>query len=63
MIVGNVMEGRPKKTGEETIKDHMKRRNMKLKDAQEKNKWKCCCKLLFYSDDGHALKTMETSGS
>ena len=30
---------------------------MKRKDAQEKIKWRCCCRLLFYSDDGHVLKT------
>ena len=32
-IVENVRRGRPKKTGEETVKDGMKRRNLTLEDA------------------------------
>ena len=41
-IVRNVRRGRPKKSGEKTMKDDMKKRNLRPEDAKDREKWRHC---------------------
>ncbi|XP_076799906.1 uncharacterized protein LOC143445001 [Clavelina lepadiformis] len=46
MIEGKVKRGIPKKTREETVKDDMRRRGLKIEDAIDRGKWRRRCRQL-----------------
>ena len=51
VIAGSVRRGRPKKTWEETVETDMRLRNLTIKDAHDRVKWRSCCKNLVDPDD------------
>jgi len=44
MIPGHMKIGRPKKSWDEVVKEDMKKKSLCIKDAQEINKWRRCCR-------------------
>ena len=51
-IVWNVRRRRPTKTWKETVKNGMTSRNLKLEDAQNRDKWRHRCRLVDPDDSG-----------
>jgi len=43
-VPGHMKSGRPKKSLDEMVKDDMKKRGLCINDAQDRNKWKRCCR-------------------
>ena len=43
-VPGNMKRGRPKKTWDEVVKEDMMKRGLSINDAQDRNKWRRCCK-------------------
>ncbi|XP_076810260.1 uncharacterized protein LOC143452992 [Clavelina lepadiformis] len=50
MVEGKVKRGRPKKTWEETVKDDMRRRGLKIEDSIDRGKWRRRCRQLVDPD-------------
>jgi len=43
-VPGQIKRGRPKKSWDEVVKEDMKKRGLCINDAQDRNKWRRCCR-------------------
>ncbi|CAK8691815.1 unnamed protein product [Clavelina lepadiformis] len=57
MIEGKVKRGRPKKTWEETVKDDMRRKGLKIEDAIDRGKWRRRCRQLKLQNENKTPST------
>jgi len=43
-VPGLIKRGRPKKSWDEVVKEDMKKKGLYIHDAQDRNKWRRCCR-------------------
>jgi len=43
-VSGQMKRGRPKKSWDEVMKEDIKKRSLRINDAQDRDKWRRCCR-------------------
>jgi len=59
----HLQRGRPKKSWDEVVKKDMKKRDLCINDAQDRNKWRRCCWIPVNWVEDPAVKTERRSNS